>query len=220
MQTLKLNSKGEEVKNLQKKLNLYPDGFYGKLTEEAVKHQQWLHGLTQDGVCGPKTWQAIISNHEAQSTECQQSLSFGNIKLKRTTRHINRIIVHCSATVEGKDYTIKDITQWHKQRGYTTIGYHYVIYRDGTIHEGRDINQIGAHTENYNTGSIGICYIGGLDKDGKTPKDTRTNEQKTSLRALLAQLRVMYHNPKIYGHNNFAKKACPSFDATKEYEKL
>ena len=100
-------------------------------------------------------------------------------------RKINEIIVHCAATREGRDFTVEDITRWHKARGFATIGYHYVIYRDGSIHEGRPLEQIGAHCVGHNKHSIGVCYIGGCASDGKTPKDTRTPEQKEALLALL-----------------------------------
>ena len=132
-------------------------------------------------------------------------------------RKINLIIVHCSATPEGKDFTVDDITRWHKARGFKTIGYHYVIYRDGTIHGGRPVSEEGAHCVGHNKNSIGVCYIGGLVADGKTPKDTRTDAQKLSLRNLLSQLKKSYPGVAIRGHRDFAAKACPSFDATKEY---
>ena len=132
-------------------------------------------------------------------------------------RKINLIIVHCSATPEGKDFTVDDITRWHKARGFKTIGYHYVIYRDGTIHGGRPVSEEGAHCVGHNKYSIGVCYIGGLAADGKTPKDTRTDAQKLSLHNLLSQLKKSYPGVAIRGHRDFAAKACPSFDATKEY---
>ena len=131
-------------------------------------------------------------------------------------RPINRIIIHCSATAEGKDFTVKDIDTWHRRRGFDCIGYHYVIYRDGSIHAGRSIEKIGAHCRGYNTGSIGICYIGGCAADGKTPKDTRTPEQRESLRALVRILRYNYPAASVHGHNEFAAKACPSFNVQKD----
>ena len=135
-------------------------------------------------------------------------------------RTINEIIVHCSATQEGKDFTIADIDRWHRQRGFTKIGYHYVIYRDGTIHVGRNESEVGAHCLGHSQNSIGICYIGGLSSDGKTPKDTRTDAQKKALTTLLQALKKKYPSASIHGHRDFAKKACPSFDATKEYMNL
>lgn len=134
-------------------------------------------------------------------------------------RAINRIIIHCSATPEGKDYTVDTIRKWHKQKGYSDIGYHYVIYRDGSIMKGRPLEKIGAHTVGYNTGSIGICYIGGLAKDCKTPKDTRTKEQKESLLKLVHSLKEQFPNATIHGHNEFAAKACPSFNVQEWYKK-
>lgn len=135
-------------------------------------------------------------------------------------RSINEIIVHCAATREGRDFTVEDITRWHKARGFATIGYHYVIYRDGSIHEGRPLEQIGAHCVGHNKHSIGICYIGGCASDGKTPKDTRTPEQKEALLALLRRLKARFPNATINGHRDFAAKACPSFDARSEFRSL
>lgn len=125
---------------------------------------------------------------------------------------VKELIIHCSATVEGKDYTVEDITRWHKARGFKTIGYHYVIYRDGSIHTGRSESEIGAHCLGHNAKSLGICYIGGLASDGKTPKDTRTYAQKTALVELLRKLKKKYPDVTIHGHNEFANKACPCFD--------
>ena len=135
-------------------------------------------------------------------------------------RKINEIIVHCAATREGRDFTVEDITRWHKARGFATIGYHYVIYRDGSIHEGRPLEQIGAHCVGHNKHSIGICYIGGCASDGKTPKDTRTSEQKEALLSLLRRLKARFPNATIHGHRDFAAKACPSYDAFREYRQL
>ena len=135
-------------------------------------------------------------------------------------RQITKIIVHCSATPEGKDFTVADITRWHKQRKFVTIGYHYVIYRNGEVHNGRPESQIGAHCTGHNVNSIGVCYIGGVAKDGKTPKDTRTSAQKLALERLLCHLKDRFPKATIHGHRDFAAKACPSFDATEEYKDL
>lgn len=122
------------------------------------------------------------------------------------------IIIHCAATPEGKDFTVADITRWHKARGFRTIGYHYVIYRDGSIHTGRAETEVGAHCLGHNSKAIGICYIGGCAADGKTPKDTRTPAQRTALRQLIADIRRRRGNLPVYGHRDFAAKACPSFN--------
>ena len=135
-------------------------------------------------------------------------------------RIINEIIIHCSATPEGKDYTVEQIRQWHKQRGFSDIGYHYVIYRDGSIHSGRPIERIGAHCLKHNAHSIGVCYIGGVAKDGKAPKDTRTDAQKESLIKLIKELKAKYPKATVHGHREYANKACPSFDAKNEYKNL
>lgn len=131
-------------------------------------------------------------------------------------RSIREIIIHCSATSEGKDYTVSDIDRWHKAKGWKGIGYHYVIYRDGSIHPGRNEEEMGAHCVGHNANSIGVCYIGGCAKDGKTPKDTRTPEQRSALRSLVNQLKSKYPNATVHGHREFANKACPSFDVKTE----
>jgi N-acetylmuramoyl-L-alanine amidase len=123
-------------------------------------------------------------------------------------RKINRIILHCSATQEGKDFNAKDIDRWHRERGWSGIGYHYVIKLDGTIEVGRDIIKIGSHCKGYNKDSIGICYIGGLDKEGN-PKDTRTIQQKASMSLLIERLRKRFSGVKLYAHCDFATVNCP-----------
>ena len=130
-------------------------------------------------------------------------------------RKITKLIIHCSATPEGHDFTVADIDRWHKQKGWQGIGYHYVVYRDGSVHTGRNVAAIGAHCSGHNANSIGICYIGGVDKYGK-PKDTRTPEQREALRNLVEQLKTDYPGAKIHGHREFAAKACPCFDVEKD----
>lgn len=127
-------------------------------------------------------------------------------------RKINSIILHCSATPEGKDYSVETIRKWHKARKFTDIGYHYVIYRDGTIHLGRPLAQVGAHTTGQNANSVGICYIGGVAADGKTAKDTRTPAQKEAMYTLCKILMDTLGIKEIHGHYEYAAKACPSFD--------
>lgn len=134
------------------------------------------------------------------------------IKLSlRATRKIDKIILHCTATPEGKDFTVEEIRKWHLARGFSDIGYHYVVYRDGSVRAGRPEQKVGAHTLGQNSHSIGIAYVGGCASDGKTPKDTRTEAQKSSLVALVRLLRKRYPGATVHGHNEFAAKACPSF---------
>jgi len=205
----KQGSRGEVVKQIQRALNLYPDGIWGPLTTEAVKQFQREHGLKDDGIAGPATLAKLLPG--------MAKVALG---LKRSKRRITEIIVHCTATPEYRDYTVADIRQWHKQQGWSDIGYHYVVYRDGTVHEGRDVDISGAHCTGHNANSIGVVYVGGVATDGKTPKDTRTDLQKTALLSLLLDLRRMYPGAEIHGHRDFANKACPSFDATKEYREV
>lgn len=133
---------------------------------------------------------------------------------------IKFIIVHCSATPEGRDVGMTEIDRWHRQRGFARIGYHYVIRLDGTIERGRPEDCVGAHCLGKNGCSIGVCYIGGVSRDGHTPKDTRTPAQRTALKQLLSDLKRRYPRAKICGHRDFAAKECPSFDATTEFRAL
>ena len=132
-------------------------------------------------------------------------------------RKINEIIIHCSATTEGRHFTVEDVRRWHKERGFADVGYHYLIYLDGSVHAGRPITQVGAHCLGHNAHSIGVCYIGGLASDKKTPKDTRTSQQKQALKALVQLLQLNYPEATVHGHNEFAKKACPCFEVKQEY---
>ena len=131
-------------------------------------------------------------------------------------RTITDLIIHCSATAEGRDFTAADIDRWHRAQGWACIGYHFVIRIDGTVEPGRPIDKAGAHCSGHNAYSLGICYIGGLASDGKTPKDTRTPAQRLSLRILITTLRHIYPTATIHGHRDFANKACPCFDVRKE----
>lgn len=126
---------------------------------------------------------------------------------------VKDIILHCAATPEGKAFTAKDIDRMHRQRGFRKIGYHYVIDLDGKVEKGRADNENGAHTIGHNSTALGICYIGGVAKDGKTPKDTRTDEQKVALYELVKELMEKYNLTldNVHGHYEFANKACPSF---------
>ena len=112
--------------------------------------------------------------------------------------------------------TVEDIDRWHKERGFKGIGYHYIIYLNGRIKNGRPVSECGAHCKGYNKNSIGICYIGGTDKNGK-PKDTRTPEQKEALRLLIEILKKEYPNATVHGHYEFAAKSCPVFCVEDEF---
>ena len=140
-------------------------------------------------------------------------------------RNIDSIIVHCSATKAGQDFTAADIDCWHRERGFNGIGYHYVVRLDGKLEKGRDVSLAGAHCKGWNKRSIGICYIGGLDENGR-PADTRTNAQKRVLYQIIMDLQREYNILQVLGHRDTSPdlngdgviepyeyvKACPCFD--------
>lgn len=136
-------------------------------------------------------------------------------------RPITHIVIHCSATPEGKPFTAKDIDGWHRKQGWNGIGYHRVVRLDGTIEQGRADVTPGSHVAGHNANSIGICYIGGTDAAGK-PKDTRTPAQKAALASLVRALLKKYPGAKVCGHRDFpgVKKACPSFDVASWWASL
>lgn len=158
----------------------------------------------------------LVSQIEPNKEAMQEPLKEDpdpNFHIKKTERHISELIWHCAATPEGRDYTVDQIRSWHKNRGWSDIGYHFVIYRDGSIVEGRDIGLTGAHVRGRNTGTIGACYIGGVERGGKKAKDTRTPQQRKSMIWLTKQLAEMYNLQRISGHNEHTNaKACPSFN--------
>ena len=127
-------------------------------------------------------------------------------------RKISEIIVHCAATPEGKAFTVADIDAWHKKRGFRCIGYHLVIYLDGSVHEGCAIEEVGAHCLGHNANSIGICYIGGCAATVPTAHPARKGAEKGSLVGLGARRRRRFQNASVHGHDEFANKACPSFN--------
>lgn len=137
-------------------------------------------------------------------------------------RKITHIVVHCTATPEGREHTALDVRNWHKKKGWKDIGYHWLVRIDGTIEPGRAESQIGAHVEGHNATSIGVVYVGGVDKDTFKPRDTRTDKQKGSLYSLLKDLKKRHPEAIILGHRDFkgVNKACPSFDARIEYASL
>ena len=134
-------------------------------------------------------------------------------------RTITLIVIHCSAVKPDQTSSAAQIDTWHRRDRHYKFGngYHYVIRRDGTIEPGRPEWMVGAHCLNHNRYSIGICYEGGLDIRGQ-PADTRTPEQKASMRRLLDDLHQRYPRALIVGHHDLnPQKACPCFDAAKEY---
>ncbi|MCP4182309.1 MAG: hypothetical protein GY761_03195 [Hyphomicrobiales bacterium] len=136
--------------------------------------------------------------------------------IPETERNIHEIIWHCAATPEGRsigENPAETIDRWHKERGWAGIGYHAVVDLDGKIYLGRDWNKIGAHVKGHNTGSLGFCYVGGVAKDGKTVKDTRTDAQRAAMLELTKMTIDKYPNiGRIAGHREYAPRGCPSFE--------
>jgi N-acetyl-anhydromuramyl-L-alanine amidase AmpD len=136
-------------------------------------------------------------------------------------RDIDYIVIHCAATKPSMDVPIERVKKWHLDRGWSDIGYHYYITRDGEIHKGRKLSTIGAHVRGYNSKSIGICYEGGINESGE-PEDNRTKAQKKSLLKVVQILKFVFSGAIVQGHRDFpnVNKACPSFDAKNEYKKI
>lgn len=131
------------------------------------------------------------------------------------------IAIHCAASRPSQNWTAADIDRMHRQRGFACIGYHFFIRRDGTVEEGRPVDQIGAHVENWNSVSVGVCMAGGVAEDNvNKPENNFTAEQFDSLRKVVADLKKRYPKAIVQGHKDFPKvaKACPSFEA-KEWAK-
>lgn len=138
----------------------------------------------------------------------------------KVMREINKIIVHCAATPEGRDVKTEEIKRWHtEERGWSDIGYHWVVELDGSINEGRSEDINGAHCRGHNSDSVGICYVGGSDSEGN-PKDTRTEGQTDALVTLIKEILDRHPDAEVFGHRDFSSKACPSFDAKSEYAGL
>jgi N-acetylmuramoyl-L-alanine amidase len=242
---LRQGSKGAAVRELQTMLNtagasprLVVDGDFGPATGRAVRAFQQRAELVVDGVAGPQTraalrqaiTPAVPGRPEPDKSAMRQATpppdvcgraepppNAASVRLLDTARAIDEIFIHCTATPEGKDFTVADIRAWHKQRGWTDIGYHYVIYRDGRVMAGRPIGQAGAHVSGHNAHSIGVVYIGGVSADGRAAKDTRTDSQHGSLLWLTRQLIARHRGiQRVRGHNEVAAKACPSFDVRRD----
>ena len=135
---------------------------------------------------------------------------------------VSYLIIHCSATREDHDYTPEQLKHDHLQRGFIDVGYHFYIRKDGTTTQHRRLNEVGAHCRPFNRCSIGICYEGGLDTNGK-PKDTRTIAQRGSLVKLLIELKQKFPKAAIRGHNEMPgaiPKECPNFRPSTEFAYL
>jgi N-acetylmuramoyl-L-alanine amidase len=209
-----------EIQNTLLKLGFKPglaDGLWGKRTESAVRAFQESRGLAVDGKVGPRTLlalqAAIAEPTELKPVTPKVSPVFAQ---KPTHRRIEEIIIHCTATPEGRGVSVDTIRGWHIGQGWKDIGYHWVVMLDGTVAPGRPESQVGSHVANHNTGTLGVVYVGGVGTDGK-PKDTRTPAQRDALLAHVKALIERYPTiKKVTGHNQYAAKACPSFDVRKD----
>ena len=133
-------------------------------------------------------------------------------------RPINKIVLHSTYTPAGREHDVEDIRAWHKAKGWSDIGYHYLIKIDGTIEMGRSLKNIGAHARGHNQGSIGVVYVGGMSASGRTPEDTRTPNQIESMNRLVDSLNVVFGgNLTVIGHNEVSSKSCPCFDVAEEF---
>ncbi len=202
----------------QQAVGLVPDGKAGRQTQAALKQ---TIAPVKPGKVEPDKSAMLRPLAPAEGAAYPEGAApppnLATLRLLDTVRPVREIIWHCTATAEGKDYSIADIRAWHKARGFSDIGYHYVIQRNGRIDIGRPIGQIGAHVEGHNSDTIGCSYIGGVAADGKTPKDTRTPAQRASMLWLTRELKRKFPKiSRVSGHNQYAAKACPSFDVRKD----
>lgn len=133
-------------------------------------------------------------------------------------RNINEIVVHCTATRpkwwEGRsaEEKVREVRQWHLDRGFNDVGYHWLIDRDGTIVKGRDESKTGAHVKGHNANTIGISLFGGHGSSSDDQFfDNYTPAQETALRQLIAEIEMRYNIQKVSGHNEYSTKACPGF---------
>ena len=149
-------------------------------------------------------------------------------------RAIHTLVWHCTATPEGKEFTVEQIDAMHRARGFKKIGYHKLIHLDGSVSQGRSEDEVGAHVAGHNVGTIGYSYVGGVTEDGKTAKDTRTDAQKATMARLTKEAVERYRLKRIVGHRDLSPdldgdgeiepfewiKSCPCFQAMAEYAHL
>lgn len=216
MQTLRKGSRGNDVKILQRALNLYEDGIFGDLTLERVKEYQKSVGLYPDGVVGDKTWEKLLGGQKKALTGA------------KGMRTINRIFVHCTAGNQ-KTTTLNTLKNEFKARGWKVAGYHYVVFPNGNVIQMTDENVVANGVRGYNKNSIHVSWVGGCNSI-----DNRTKEQKESMVVVLKELKKKYPTAKILGHRDISPdlnhngivdpweriKDCPCFDAIKEYKNI
>jgi len=189
------------------------------MTTKAIwKRVQARVGTVADGIPGRQTARAILA---ALGEPVPDEKPKGRVPVTGSGKNIKRIVIHCAATPEGKEFDVEDIRRWHKGQGWSDVGYHFVITLDGMVQRGRPESRTGSHVRGRNTGSIAICYIGGVDAAMKA-KDTRTAAQKEAMKDLVQRLVAVYPKAKVLGHRDHigVRKACPSFDAIAWWESV
>jgi N-acetyl-anhydromuramyl-L-alanine amidase AmpD len=191
-------------------------------------------GAEPDGIPGPATARKIAAALGVSGPAQPQEQRFGADRIVTGAgKNIRRIVLHCTATREGQDIDAATIKRWHLRQGWSDIGYHFVIRLDGTIEKGRPEQTPGSHVKGFNTGSIGVVYVGGLDAQGRG-KDTRTVEQKAAMADLVRELTRAYPQAAVMGHRDLSPdkdgdgvierhewmKECPCFDARSWWESV
>lgn len=170
----------------------------------------------------PKKYrQYTTARRMGQNMDFMDRYSYDQRKQAIGGRKINEIIIHCTATPEGREVSLEELYNWHKARKFIDIGYHFVVHIDGTIESARPLNIMGAHCEGHNPHSIGISYVGGTRNDSpQKPKDTRTEAQRAQIWNLVYYLLRYFPSATIHGHNEYAAKACPCFNVRQEWNDL
>ena len=187
------------------------DGIIGDRTRQALRAFQRAKGLTVTGEVDYLTGVALMAPLPVEPAPAIV------IDQPRASRPIDEIIIHCTATPEGRDVSVETIRGWHKANGWKDIGYHWVVTIDGVARPGRPEAQVGSHVAGHNQRTLGVVYVGGVAPDGRTAKDTRTPAQRAGLMAICRALIARYPTiRKVSGHNQYAAKACPSFDVRRD----
>lgn len=200
---------------------------------ELWKRIQLAVGATADGIPGPATARKIAEALKVQPPLGAQASPMAKALVTGAGKNIRRIAIHCTATREGQDVDAATIKRWHLKQGWKDIGYHFVIGLDGMIERGRAEEIPGSHVAGFNTGSIGVVYVGGLDAQGKA-KDTRTTEQRVAMASLIRELLAKYPGARVLGHRDHSPdldgdgvierhewlKECPCFDVDAWWESV
>lgn len=224
------------------------DGVMGRETRLAIRKFQKKHKLRVDGIIGPATRSLLgqfiedakeqeedDEDHEEVLSRAVTNKLVGNdgTSQPKAKRPIHTLVIHCTATPEGKEFTREQINQMHLDRGFRKIGYHRLFHLDGSVDIGRMDEEIGAHVAGHNTGTLGFSYVGGLNRFKKA-KDTRTPQQKDSLKRVILDTALKYNLRAIVGHRDLSPdkdqdgvvepwewvKECPCFNAIPEYAHL